>query len=106
MSSEELIEAALKEIETMSPQVTDGKWLEYLTSECARLIAEWDIKDVWLWEDWPDLKKYYKNRTDLGVDVVACRGSDGELIAIQCKSRQLSDDGWAPPLHSRNFRPL
>ncbi len=82
----------------MSPQVTDGKWLEYLTSECARLIAEWDIKDVWLWEDWPDLKKYYKNRTDLGVDVVACRGSDGELIAIQCKSRQLSDDGMGAPL--------
>ena len=82
----------------MSPQVTDGKWLERLTSECARLIAEWDIKDVWLWEDWPDLKKYYKNRTDLGIDVVACRGSDSELVAIQCKSRQLSDDGTGAPL--------
>ena len=44
MSPEDQIEAALKKIQAMSRHTTDGKWLEHLTSECALLIAEWDIK--------------------------------------------------------------
>ena len=52
------------------------------------LIADWDIGDAWLWDDWPDRKT-----TDLGMDAVARRKSDGRLIAIQCKDRKLDEHG-------------
>jgi len=94
MSSEDGIQSALQGIQAMSPQKTDGKWLEDLTYQCASLIADWDISECWLWEDWPDREKYgYKNSVDLGIDIVALRRSDQGLIAIQCKSRKLSQDG-------------
>ncbi len=93
LSSEDPVKAALEEIHTMSPQETDGKWLERLTVACASLIADWDISECWLWSDWPDLKKYNYDSQDLGIDIVAQRRSDGEYIAIQCKSRKLSEDG-------------
>jgi len=91
---EDQIQAALKKIEEMSPHATDGKWLEYLTRECTLLIAEWDISECWSWGDWPDRKKHgYESKIDSGIDVVARRNSDGKYIAIQCKSRKLSEDG-------------
>ncbi len=93
MNPEERIKIALEEIETMSPQATDGKWLERLTSECAPLIKDWDIGECWQWRDWPDLDQHYKITKDLGIDIVARRRSDGEYVAIQCKSRKLSADG-------------
>ena len=77
----------------MSQQDTDGKWLERLTRDWAPLIADWDISDAWLWDDWPDRKT-----KDLGIDVVARRKSDGRLIAIQCKSRKL-DGTWPRRRH-------
>ena len=89
------IEAAISEIAEMSPQETDGKWLERLTVEAAPRIREWDIGDAWLWVDWPGRASEFPNSTklDVGIDVVAVRRSDGAHIAIQCKSRKLDADG-------------
>ena len=87
------IDNALKEIAEMSPQQTDGKWLEVLTVASAPLIAEWDVSKCWLWNDWPEREQYFRRAIDIGVDVVARRKSDGALIAIQCKSRQLDHNG-------------
>ena len=89
------IEAAISEIAEMSPQETDGKWLERLTVEAAPCIREWDIGDAWLWVDWPGRASEFPNSTklDVGIDVVAVRRSDGAHIAIQCKSRKLDADG-------------
>ena len=84
---------ALLEIEEASRQKTDGKWLERLTANCAPLIAEWDVCKAWTWDDWPK-----KDHPDSGIDVVAER-SDGELIAIQCKSRELDDQGSGMPIN-------
>ncbi len=84
---------ALVEIEETSREATDGKWLERLTADCAPLIAEWDVQRAWTWEQWPE-----KTHPDSGIDVVAER-NDGELIAIQCKSRELDDQGSAPPIN-------
>ena len=78
---------ALAEIKKTSGRATDGKWLERLAADCAPLIAEWDVRKAWTWEKWPG-----KNHPDSGIDVIAER-SDGRLIAIQCKSRQLDDQG-------------
>ena len=84
---------ALVEIEETSRRATDGKWLERLTADCAPLIADWDVRTAWLWDDWPQ-----RNHADTGIDVVAER-SDGKLIAIQCKSRQLNDQGSGQPIN-------
>ena len=88
----ERIRAVLAEIEATNSQQTDGKWLERLTVECATLIADWDFSDAWLWQDWPDREQHYPSTGDIGIDVVA-RRSDGALVAIQCKSRQLDEHG-------------
>ena len=89
------IEAAISEIAEMSPQETDGKWLERLTVEAAPRIREWDIENAWPWVDWPGRASEFPNSTklDVGIDVVAVRRSDGAHIAIQCKSRKLDADG-------------
>lgn len=72
---------ALAEIEETSREATDGKWLERLTADCAPLIAEWDVRAAWTWDEWPEA-----TNPDCGIDVVAERG-DGKLIAIQCKGK-------------------
>ena len=76
---------ALVEIEGTSPQATEGKWLERLTADCAPLIAEWDVRSAWTWDEWPG-----NDHPESGIDVIAER-TDGQFIAIQCKSRQLDD---------------
>ena len=88
----ENITAAIAEIEATNPQQTDGKWLERLTVTCAPLITDWNFSDAWLWQDWPDREQHHGKIGDIGIDVVA-RRSDGTLVAIQCKSRQLDERG-------------
>ncbi len=88
---------ALAEIEATSRETTDGKWLERLTADCAPLIAEWDVRAAWTWDEWPEA-----TYPDCGIDVVAERG-DGELIAIQCKARQLDDQGAGNPISKREI---
>ena len=90
-----IIAWAIQKVKEMSPQKTDGKWLEEVTVEAARFIKEWDVAECWLWEEWPDREECFKKTTrrDPGIDVVAERRSDGGLVAIQCKSRKLDKDG-------------
>ena len=78
---------ALIEIEETSGDSTDGDWLENLTADCAPFIAEWDIRKAYVWDDWPGA-----DHPDNGIDVIAER-ADGELIAIQCKSKELDEQG-------------
>lgn len=89
----EKLKGALIEIEETSVRDTDGKWLERLTADCAPLIAEWDVRKAWTWEEWPGA-----SHSDSGIDVIAKRADD-ELIAIQCKSRKLDDQGAGPPIN-------
>ena len=74
---------------------TDGIWLQDLTVEVAPLLADWDVEACHGWADWPSrLERFPKSTAqDIGIDLVAQRRSDGCLIAIQCKSRQLDSDG-------------
>ena len=85
----------------MNPQSTDGTWLEDLTVQVGPYIKEWDIERCYSWADWPRRHERYPNSTrqDVGIDVVAVRRSDGEHIAIQCKSRQLNATGQGSPIH-------
>ena len=87
------LKGALVEIEETSGRATDGKWLEQLTADCAPLIAEWDVRKAWTWDNWPE-----KNHPESGIDVIAER-ADGERIAVQCKSRKLDDQGAGPPIN-------
>ena len=85
----------------MSPQQTDGKWLEELAALAGPHIREWDISYAYLWGEWPERESRFPKTTkqDIGIDVVAVRRSDGEYIAIQCKSRQLNENGQGDPIN-------
>ena len=82
----------------MSPQDTDGTWLEDLTVQIGPDISEWDIDTCYHWADWPDREYHFPQTTnqDVGIDAVAVR--DGEYIAIQCKARQLNEHGDGAPI--------
>ena len=92
---------AIKKVNEMSSQETDGKWLEALTVKTAPHIKEWDVGECWHWDEWPEREEYFKKTTrrDPGIDVVAKR-KDGEYIAIQCKSRKLDEQGAGKPIAS------
>ena len=64
-------------------------------------IPDWDVDACWLWADWPDRTQHFPGTTrqDIGIDLVARRSSDGGLIAIQCKARQLEADGTGSAVH-------
>ena len=92
---EGIIESAVTTIREASTQQTDGKWLENITVLTAPLIREWDVEHCYLWTEWPEREARFPSTTnqDIGIDAVAVRRSDGEHIAIQCKSRQLDEHG-------------
>ena len=94
-STVKIIDDAIEEIDEISTQGTDGKWLEYLTVRVAPHLKEWDLDGAWSWGDWSEREARFPGTTsqDIGIDVVGRRRSDGELVAIQCKSRQLDADG-------------
>ncbi len=95
VDSAQKIDDAIRVIDETSSRQTDGKWLERLTADIAPEIKEWDIIDASTWPDWNEREELFPGTTnqDVGIDVVARRQSDGEYIAIQCKSRQLDADG-------------
>ena len=96
---EAIIIAAIARVEDASHQQTGGKWLEYLTAEVAPYIREWDIECAYPWAEWPGRP----TDQDIGIDVVAIRRNDGELIAIQCKSRQLDEHGRGSAINKGEF---
>ena len=99
--SAKIVDDAISLIDETSSLSTDGKWLEYLTAEVAPHLKEWDIDQAWLWSDWEEREDKFPETTnqDVGIDVVAKRRSDGEYIAIQCKSRQLDELGRGANIH-------
>ncbi len=96
-----IIDEAIDEIDETSTKGTDGKWLEHLTARVAPHLKEWDIDQAWLWADWEEREDQFPGTTnqDVGIDVVAKRRSDGEYVAIQCKSRQLDETGRGANIH-------
>ena len=93
-NSQDVISEAISIVAEMSPQSTGGKWLEDLTAFVGPHVREWDVRECFSWDRWPDREARFANTTkqDIGIDAVAIR-SDGEHIAIQCKARQLDDQG-------------
>ncbi|MDE0158305.1 MAG: DEAD/DEAH box helicase family protein [Gammaproteobacteria bacterium] len=70
--------------------------------ESGPYIKEWDVAECWHWKEWPDREKYFPKTTrqDPAIDAVAKRRSDGQYIAIQCKSRQLDHEGRGDSIKS------
>ncbi|MYC33979.1 MAG: hypothetical protein F4X64_12495 [Chloroflexi bacterium] len=95
-----IIENAIVIVADMSPQSTDGTWLEDVAVAVGPYVKEWDIARCHLWSEWPDRETHFPGTTnqDIGIDCVAIRRSDGEHIAIQCKSRQLNASGQGAPI--------
>ena len=94
-TAHDAIAQALETLEEAKPEPTGGKWLERLTAQIAPYIKEWDISHCWTWAEWPDRERLLPDTTnqDNGIDAVAINGSTGAYIAIQCKSRQLDENG-------------
>ena len=94
-TAHDAIAQALETLEEAKSEPTRGKWLERLTAQMAPLIKEWDISHCWIWSEWPDRERLLPDTTnqDNGIDAVAVDRSNGSLIAIQCKSRQLDETG-------------
>ena len=89
-----IIEKAIAIVAEASAQQTGGKWLENLTVDVGPYIKDWNIAECWHWAEWPEReqKKPESTNRDTGIDVVAVN-RDGEYVAIQCKSRQLDENG-------------
>ena len=102
---QEIIDQAIDRVAEGSSQPTGGKWLENLTVDVAPHTREWDIAYACLWSEWPEREILFPGTTnqDVGIDVIAIRRSDGEHIAIQCKSRQLDEQGQGNPINKREF---
>ena len=88
------IEKAIAILAEANPQQTGGKWLENLTVDVGQFIRDWNIAQCWHWAQWPERAEKQPQSTgqDTGIDVVAVN-RDGEYVAIQCKSRQLDENG-------------
>ena len=89
-----VIENAIATVAAASREQTGGKWLENLTVDVGPYIKDWNIAECWHWAEWPEReqKKPESTNRDTGIDVVAVN-RDGEYVAIQCKSRQLDENG-------------
>ena len=94
-TAHDVIAQALETLEEAKSEPTGGKWLERLTAQIAPYIKEWDISHCWDMAEWPDREKLLPETTsqDNGIDAVAINRSSGAHIAIQCKSRQLDENG-------------
>ena len=92
---EGIIKSAIATVREASAQQTGGKWLENITVLTAPLISEWDVGHCYPWGEWPEREIHFPETTnqDVGIDAVAVRRSDGQHIAIQCKARQLDEQG-------------
>ncbi len=98
---QDIINWAIATVAKAARHPTGGKWLEDVTARAASHIREWDIAECWPWADWPERDSRFPGTTtqDIGIDCVAVRRSDGEHIAIQCKSRQLDEHGHGHPIN-------
>ena len=94
-TAHDVIAQALETLKEAKSEPTGGKWLERLTAQMGPYIKEWDISHCWTWAEWPDRERLLPETTsqDNGIDAVAIDRSNGSLIAIQCKSRQLDENG-------------
>ena len=62
-----------------------GKRFETLVRQVLPTLPEYDMRKVWRFADWPEREQRMgRDRTDLGIDLVAELNSGG-WVAIQCK---------------------
>ena len=62
-----------------------GYLFERAIKDFLKESPEYSFENVWLWANWPDLKKYGFSKKDLGIDLVAKEQETGKFWAIQCK---------------------
>ena len=99
------VDHAIQILNEMSPQSTDGTWLEDVTIAVGPCIRDWDILKCYSWAEWPERERRFPlgNKKDIGIDVVAIRRSDGGTIAIQCKSHKLDSQGHGAPINKHEI---
>ncbi|MDE0309263.1 MAG: DEAD/DEAH box helicase family protein [Acidiferrobacterales bacterium] len=83
----------LRTIENHVEHAGDGLWLEELVCDLGDQILEWDLKEVFPWDEWPDRTRIFgsSSSVDVGIDIVGVK-NDSSLVAIQCKARSSGRD--------------
>lgn len=86
------IEKVLQTIRTDDPnKVKEGKRFENLLKNALEnhpgIYGKERFQKIWLWKDWPDLRKHGYTAQDIGIDLVAreTEAMGGGLVAIQAK---------------------
>ena len=99
-NSPNVIEEAIRALTEMSERSADDQWLETLTAAVAPYIKEWDVSRCYRWSEWPERAARFPDTSGhhVEIDIVAVRRSDGEHIAIKCKTRQRGGDGQGAPI--------
>ena len=64
-----------------------GRLFEIAIKNFLKQSPEHNFENVWMWSEWPVLKKY-KFKGDTGIDLVAKEREIGGFCAIQCKCFQ------------------
>ena len=97
---QEFIEKGNQIVAENSPSTQTANGWKTLHLTVAPCLKEWDIDICYSWRNWPEREKRLPGSptNDMGIDAVAIRRSDGEHIAIQCKSRQLDEHGSGEPI--------
>ena len=62
-----------------------GAIFERAVRDFLKQSPEYSFENVWLWPNWPDLRKHRLLKKDLGIDLVAREQETGRLWAVQCK---------------------
>lgn len=62
-----------------------GAIFERAVRDFLKKSPEYSFENVWLWPEWPNLRKYGFLKRDLGIDLVAREHETGRLWAVQCK---------------------
>jgi len=62
-----------------------GTFFEKAIRDFLKQSPEYSFESVWLWANWPDLRKHNFSKKDLGIDLVAREKETGTFWAIQCK---------------------
>ena len=62
-----------------------GAFFERAVRDFLKQSPEYSFENVWLWPNWPELRKHGFSKRDLGIDLVAKEQETGRFWAVQCK---------------------
>ena len=90
-----IIDDAIEEIDEVSTQGTDGKWLEYLTVRVVPHLKEWGLDGAWSWGDWSEREERFPGTTsqDIGCWLLRVGVVNSDPLRVPCGGCSLEYSG-------------